>query len=24
MLFLGEFVNFDDLRFRNLREFDGW
>ncbi len=24
MLFLGEYVNFDDLRFRNLREFEGW
>ncbi|MDQ8161843.1 MAG: DUF4178 domain-containing protein [Gemmatimonadota bacterium] len=24
LLFLGEYVTFDDLRFRNLREFEGW
>jgi hypothetical protein len=24
MLFLGEWVSFDDLRLKNLREFEGW
>ena len=23
-LYLGEYVSFDDLKFRNLREFEGW
>lgn len=24
LLFVGEYLTFDDLAFRNLREFDGW
>lgn len=24
LLFLGEFVEFDDLKLKNLREFEGW
>jgi hypothetical protein len=23
-LYLGEFVDFDDLKFKNLRQFEGW
>ena len=23
-LYLGEFVEFDDLKFKNLRQFEGW
>jgi hypothetical protein len=24
VLYLGEFVEFDDLKLKNLRQFEGW